>query len=94
MFILETLNGEILLTGEGSKSLEACESAAASVAVHSRYDGRFVRGVTENLEYFFVLRDGRGNSIAISELYESEQGREMGIRMVKELAEVASIEMV
>ncbi|MCB9233857.1 MAG: YegP family protein [Bacteroidia bacterium] len=91
-FTLKAGNGEPILTSQRYVSLQAAEKGIQSVIENARDDRRFVRKITDNLMYYFVIKARNGQVIGLSEAYSSKSGRERGIRAVKRAARVAKIE--
>jgi uncharacterized protein YegP (UPF0339 family) len=88
---LRSINGEIILNGEGYKSKQSCFDGIASVKVNSPIDSRYDRkDATSN--YTFNLKAANGEIIGRSENYTSSNAREIGISAVKRDAPGATIE--
>ena len=88
---LRSINGEIILNGEGYTSKQSCLNGIASVKVNAPYDSRYDR--KDNLtSYTFNLKAANNEIIGRSESYSSKQARENGIAAVKRDAPNAGIE--
>ncbi len=88
---LRSINGEIILNGEGYKSKQSCFDGIASVKVNAPIDSRYARkDATSN--YTFNLKAVNGEIIGRSENYTSSNARENGITAVKRDAPSAPIE--
>lgn len=91
-FNLKASNGQIILTSEGYVSKTNCINGIESVKRNSQDENKFDRKVSTNKKYYFNLKATNGQIIGTSELYESETGRDNGIRSVKDNAPDASID--
>lgn len=89
-FNLKANNGQIILSSEGYKTKASCENGIESVKKNSQDDARFERKTSSNGKAFFNLKATNGQIIGTSEMYESESGRDNGIKSVKENAPGAS----
>lgn len=85
-FNLKANNGQIILSSEGYTAKTSCENGIASVKKNSQDDARFERKTSSNGKAFFNLKATNGQIIGTSEMYESESGRDNGIKSVKENA--------
>jgi len=88
---LRSINGEIILNGEGYKSKQSCLEGIASVKQNSPYDSRYDRKDSFQ-NYTFNLKAGNGEIIGRSENYTTAAARENGISAVKRDAPGAPIE--
>ena len=88
---LRASNGEIVLNGEGYKSMQSCLDGIASVKVNAPIDSRYDRkdGFSN---YTFNLKAANGEIIGRSENYTTSNARENGIAAVKRDAPGAPIE--
>lgn len=91
-FNLKANNGQIILSSEGYTAKTSCENGIASVKKNSQNDARFERKTSSNGKAFFNLKATNGQIIGTSEMYESDSGRDNGIKSVKENAPDASID--
>jgi uncharacterized protein YegP (UPF0339 family) len=87
---LRSINGEIILNGEGYKSKQSCFDGIASVKVNAPIDSRYARKDAPN--YTFNLKAANGEIIGRSETYSTSSARENGISAVKRDAPGAPIE--
>ena len=79
---LRSINGEVILNGEGYKTKQSCLDGIASVKVNAPIDSRYVRkDATYN--YTFNLKAANGEIIGRSENYTTSANRENGIAAVK-----------
>ena len=88
---LRSVNGEIILNGEGYKSKQSCYEGIASVKVNAPYDNRYERH-DGTYNYRFNLKAANGEIIGRSESYTTSAARENGIAAVKRDAPGAPIE--
>jgi uncharacterized protein YegP (UPF0339 family) len=88
---LKSINGEIILSGEGYTTKQSCINAIASVKQNAPFDSRYERknGFSN---YTFNLMAANGERIGRSENYTSESARENGIAAVKRDAPTAPTE--
>ena len=88
---LRSVNGEIILNGEGYKSKQSCLDGIASVKINAKIDSRYDRKDATN-NYTFNLKSGNGEIIGKSENYITSSSRENGISAVKRNAPSAPVE--
>lgn len=88
---LRSINGEIILSGEGYKTKQSCLDGIASVKVNAPIDSRYDRK-DETYKYTFNLKATNGDTIGRSETYTTPASRENGIASVKRDAPGAPIE--
>lgn len=88
---LRSVNGEIILNGEGYKSKQSCFEGIASVKLNAPYDSRYERH-DGTYNYRFNLKAANGEIIGRSESYTTSAARENGIAAVKRDAPGAPIE--
>ncbi len=82
-FLLKAANNEpILAASEGYTSKQNCQNAIESVRINSQIDSRYDRRAN-SLHYFFTLQAANGQTLGISEMYNTAQGRDNGISAVK-----------
>ncbi len=85
-FNLKANNGQTILSSEGYKAKSGCVNGIESVKKNSQDDARFERKVSSSGKPYFNLKATNGQIIGSSEMYESESGRDNGIKSVKENA--------
>lgn len=90
-FNLKADNGEKILSSEGYIFKSSCQNGIQSVKANSPFDSRYEKRIAVNGKFYFVLKGPNNEIIGTSELYESSQGRDNGIKSVKENAPNASI---
>lgn len=88
---LRAKNGEIVLSGEGYKTKQGCQSGITSVKLNAPYDIRYDRKDSYT-SYGFNLKASNGEIIGRGETYTSRAARESGIEAVKKDAPGAPIE--
>jgi uncharacterized protein len=91
-FSLKAGNGETILNSEGYTSKSNCQSGIDSVKRNAADDNKYDRKIASNGKLYFTLEAANGQTIGISELYESESGRSNGILSVKSIAPDAIIQ--
>lgn len=79
---LKSVNGEVILSGEGYKTKQSCKDGIASVKTNAPYDSRYVRKDAA-ANYTFNLKANNGEIIGRSENYTTSINRENGIAAVK-----------
>ncbi|OQP38826.1 hypothetical protein A4H97_19115 [Niastella yeongjuensis] len=92
MFCLEAGNGETILNSEGYSTKSNCQNVIDSVKRNAADDNKYDLRVASNGKLYFTLEATNGQTIGISELYESEMGRSHGILSVKTNAPDAIIQ--
>lgn len=90
-FRLRAVNAEIILSGEGYLTKQACLNGIGSVKANAPYDFRYDR--RDGVDNFtFNLKASNGEIIGRSENYTTRAARENGITAVKKDAPAASVE--
>lgn len=82
-FMLKGSNGQPILTSQGYTSKSACLKGLSSVKSSAKDESKFDRRFSANGIFYFNLSASNGQVIATSEMYESAEGRENGIKAVK-----------
>lgn len=91
-FNLKAKNGEIILrSSEGYTTKQGCQQSIASAKLNAPYDSRYGRHTATNGQYYFILKAGNGQTLGISEMYQTASGRDNGIEAVKRDAPNAPI---
>ena len=80
---LKAANGEPIMSGRGYATKPGIIHSIANVISESGEELRFTRKTSANNKYFFQLRAKSGRIIGWSELYQTRQGRDKGIRAVQ-----------
>lgn len=91
-FSLKAGNGETILSSEGYTTKSNCQNGIDSVKRNATDDNKYDRKIASNGKLYFTLEAANGQTIGISELYESESGRTNGIMSVKTHAPNAIIQ--
>jgi uncharacterized protein YegP (UPF0339 family) len=91
-FSLKTGNGETILSSEGYTTKVNCQNGIDSVKRHAPDENKYDRKIASNGKFYFTLEATNGQTIGISELYESETGCNNGILSVKMQAPDAIIQ--
>ncbi len=91
-FKLLATNGETILSSEGYNSKTASLNGVFSVKLNSVRDCQYQRIKSINNKFYFVIHAQNGEVIGLSKIYESEEGRDVGIETVKKIATNARIE--
>jgi uncharacterized protein YegP (UPF0339 family) len=91
-FSLKAGNGETILSSEGYTSKSNCQNGIDSVKRNAADDNKYDRKISSNGKFYFTLEASNGQTIGISELYESESSRNNGIQSVKTQAPDAIIQ--
>lgn len=79
---LKASNGQSILTGDGYTSRSGCENGIASIRTNSVDPARYERKEAKNGKHYFVLKAKNHQVIGKSEMYDSEDAMENGIRSV------------
>lgn len=91
-FSLTAKNGEPILSSEGYKSKSGAKNGIKSVVTNSKDDGQFKRKTAKNGKNYFNLTAKNNQVIGSSEMYESSNAMENGIKSVGKNASAAGIE--
>ena len=82
-FRLKAGNGEIIFTGQGYTTKDACQNGIASVKENAARDEAFHRKEAQDGRHYFTLVAGNGQVIGQSQMYKSSSGLENGIASVQ-----------
>lgn len=91
-FNLKGGNGQVVLTSEGYTTKASCLNGVESVKKNSQDTARFEKKTASNGKFYFNLKAGNGQVIGTSEMYESENSRDNGIKAVMSNALNAQID--
>jgi uncharacterized protein len=91
-FSLKAGNGETILSSEGYSTKSNCQNGIDSVKRNAADDNKYDRKIASDGKLYFTLEAANGQTIGVSELYESESGRNNGILSVKTVAPNAIIQ--
>jgi uncharacterized protein YegP (UPF0339 family) len=91
-FNLQTDNGLITLTSEGYGTKPNCENGIESVRKNSQDDSKFDLKTSSDGKPYFNLKATNGQVIGTSQMYESEETRQIGIASVKATAPDATVD--
>ena len=91
-FNLKAGNGETILSSEGYSTKSNCQNGIESVKRNASDENKYDRKIASNGKFYFTLEAINGQTIGISELYESETGRNNGISSVRTQAPDAIIQ--
>lgn len=81
-FNLKAPNHEIILQSEGYKQKQGAKNGIESVQENSKKEEQYERLISDNGKPYFVLKAKNGEIIGVSEMYESTQAMENGIKSV------------
>lgn len=90
-FNLHAPNHEIILRSENYANKAGALNGIASVRENAPIDARYERKQSSDGQYMFNLTARNGQVIGTSERYQTLQGRENGIRAVKQHAPSADL---
>lgn len=90
-FRLKASNGNAILASEGYKSKSGCTNGIESVRKNSQDPDRFVKTETATGKFRFNLTAKNSQTIGASQNYESESGRNNGIKSVAKNAPDAAV---
>lgn len=93
-FNLVAPNHEIILSSEGYVKKGGAENGIASVRENSSLPERYVRRNSIDQKFYFVLNAANGQTIGVSEVYNSKAARENGIRSVMDNGQTATVKEV
>lgn len=91
-FRLKAGNGEIILSSEGYKAKASCMNGIESVKKNCLDEKCFDKTTTSSGKFRFNLKSTNGQVIGTSQSYDSESGRNNGIKSVASNAPSARIE--
>jgi uncharacterized protein len=91
-FNLKAGNGEIILTSEMYKARDSAVNGIASVKKNATDPSRFEPKLSTGNKHYFVLKAGNHEVIGKSEMYNSEDALNNGIKSVKDNAPSAVTE--
>lgn len=90
-FNLKAANGQVILTSEGYTTKSNCQNGIDSVMKNANNEARYERKEAANGKSYFTLKAANGQIIGVSQMYESEAGRDKGIESVTKNAPDASV---
>ena len=91
-FRLQSNNSKnVLHASEGYTTKQNCQKAIASVKVNSQIDSRYYRSFSKDEKHYITLHAANGETLGMSEMYNSIGARDNGINAVKRDAPVATI---
>ncbi|MDI9319843.1 MAG: YegP family protein [Phycisphaerales bacterium] len=91
-FGLNATNGQNTLRIEDYTTKSACENGIESIRKNSTEGSRFEHKVSSNNKFYFNLKATKVQTIVISEMYESEVGRDNAIASVQNNAPDATVD--
>ncbi len=90
-FRLKAGNGETILSSEGYSSKKNCDNGIESVRRNAAIPERFEKTQTEGGKFRFNLKASNGQVVGVSQNYDSEAGRDNGIKSVEKNAPDATV---
>ena len=90
-FRLKAGNGEIILASEMYKAKAGAQNGIESVKKNAPLAERYDKLVSKNGKPYFTLKAGNHEVIGNSEMYNSEEARDNGIKSVMANAPTAAI---
>lgn len=81
-FNLKAANGEVILTSEMYKAKASTKNGIESVKKNAGEASRYAKQTSKNGKHYFTLKAANSQVIGNSEMYESEQACEKGIKSV------------
>ncbi|NIO40390.1 MAG: DUF1508 domain-containing protein [Burkholderiales bacterium] len=91
-FRLKAGNGQSILTGEGYASRGGCDNGIASIRTNSVDAAQYERKEAKNGKHYFVLKAKNHQVIGQSEMYNSEDAMENGIKSAMENGPTETVE--
>lgn len=93
-FNLLNEDGKVILTSEMYKTKASAENGIESVQKNAPDDARYERLTSANGKPYFVLKAGNHQIIGQSQMYDSEDKRELSIEQAKQLAAAAAVDVL
>lgn len=90
-FRLKAGNGEVILTSEGYNEKSGCANGIESVRRNATNPDRFEKKTTDSGKFRFNLKAANHQVIGTSQSYDSESGRDNGIKSVGKTASDAAV---
>ena len=90
-FRLKAGNGETILSSEGYSSKKTCDNGIESVRKNAAIPERFEKTQTGGGKFRFNLKASNGQTIGVSQNYDSESGRDNGVSSVARNAPDAKV---
>lgn len=90
-FNLKAPNHEIILQSEGYKQKQGAKNGIKSVQENSQNEEQYERLISDNGKPYFLLKARNGEIIGVSEMYESTQAMENGIKSVMRNGQTSEI---
>lgn len=91
-FRLKAANGQTILASEGYKERASAINGIESVKKNAQSDVRFERKTSTSGKPYFVLKAANHQVIGNSEMYESDDARDNGVKSVMTNAPDATID--
>ncbi|MEM6536205.1 MAG: YegP family protein [Pseudomonadota bacterium] len=91
-FRLKAGNGQTILASEGYKERGGVDNGVESVKKNAADEARFEKKTSTSGKPYFVLKAANHQVIGNSEMYESDDARDNGIKSVMSNAPEASID--
>ncbi len=91
LFNLKATNGEVILTSEMYKAKASTRNGIESVKKNAADASRYAKQTSKNGKHYFTLKAANSQVIGNSEMYESEQACEKGIKSVMKNAPGAAV---
>jgi len=90
-FRLKAVNNEIILSSEAYTTKQNAQKGINSVKENAQNGSNFENMISNNSQFYFVLKAKNHEIIGTSEMYTTESAREVGIKSVKKNAQKAKI---
>lgn len=90
-FNLKAPNHEIILQSEGYKQKQGAKNGIESIQENSKNEEQYERLISDNGKAYFVLKAKNGEIIGVSEMYESTQAMENGIKSVMKNGQTSEV---
>jgi uncharacterized protein YegP (UPF0339 family) len=88
---LKAANGEIILSGQGYTTKEACQKGVESVKTNASNDGAFHTREAKDGRHYFTVVAANGQVVGQSQMYKSDSGLKTGIASVQSNAPEAEV---
>ncbi len=90
-FSLTAANNEKILASEQYETKSGALNGIESVKKNSADDARYVKNTAKNGKFYFNLKAANNQVIGTSEMYNTEQARNDGIKAVKKVGSTAPV---
>ena len=90
-FRLKSNNGQVVLASQGYKDMAGAKKGVAAVKANCKKASAYSKSSSKNGKFFFEIKAGNGETVAVSQMYASKATMSKGINSVKGSAPKATI---